>query len=188
MTVPPRSVFAAAARREVESHVEWDAPHCFQTLHLDGDQLVCRTMACIMTDINPPDYPRLMAGLAADQHQRDPGDPAYAYLLQIEAFGVAEPGPEASAADLARYHAARRGRTFHELPEATEVCTAWVADIHGRFWAATKTRQHPEHVEEMFYRPGKAPSGPLIAALLAAAEASGIRYHGMPGALAPVLN
>ena len=48
MSVPPRSVFAAAARQEVETHVEWDAPHCFQTLHLAGDDLTCRTMACIM--------------------------------------------------------------------------------------------------------------------------------------------
>jgi hypothetical protein len=188
MGVPPQSVFAAAARREIETHAEWDAPHCFQTLHLDGGSLVPRTFACIMTDINPTDYPRLMAGMAADQHDRDPGDPAYAYLLQVEAFGLTEPGPEASAAELAAYHQARRGRTFHLMPGAVETCTAWVADIHGRVWTATKTREHPEEVHEHFYRPGKAPGGPLITGLLAVAEAAGIMYHGMPGTPSPGLN
>jgi hypothetical protein len=188
MTVPPRGVFAAAARREVEAHLEWDAPHSFQTLHLDGDGLTCRTMACIMTDVNPTDYPRMMAGIAAGQHDRDPGDPAYAYLLQVEAFGVTEPGPEASAVELAAYHQARRGRTFHLMPNAVETCTAWVADIHGRLWAATKTRDHPDEVHESFYRPGKAPGGPLITGLLAVAEAAGIMWHGMAGAAVPGLN
>jgi hypothetical protein len=188
MGVPPRDVFAAAARREVESHVEWDAPHCFQTLHLSGDQLVVRTMACIMTDINPPDYPRMMAGLAFEQHRQHPEDPAYAFLLQVESFGVTEPGPEASAAELAAFHQARRGRTFHLMPDAVEACVAWVADIHGRLWAATKTRQDPDTIHEVFYRPGKAPGGQLITGLLAVAEAAGIMYHGMPGARPPGLN
>jgi hypothetical protein len=188
MPVPPRSVFAAAARREVETHDEWDSPHCFQTLHLDDGNLVCRTFACIMPDINPPDYPRMMAKMAAEQHDRDPRDPAYAYLLQIEAFGMTEPGPEASAADLARYHAARKGRTFHEQPEAVESCIAWVADIHGRLWSAAKTRDHPDEVHESFYRPGKAPGGHMIRGLLAVAETAGIRYHGMAGIPVPGLN
>jgi hypothetical protein len=188
MGVPPRSVFAAAARAEVESHVAWDAPHCFQTLHMSGDDLVPRTFACIMTDINPTDYPRLMGQMAADQHARDPRDPAYAYLLQIEAFGMVEPGPEASAAELAAYHQARRGRTFHLMPDAVECCTAWVADIHGRLWSASKTRDDPDTVRESFYRPGKAPGGPLVTGLLAVAAAAGIIYHGMPGAPAPGLN
>ena len=177
MTVPPRSVFAAAARAEIDRHDEWDAPHCFQTLHLDGEQLVCRTYACIMPDIDPTDYPRLMAKMAAKQHEKDPQDPAYAYLLQVESFEVTEPGPEASAADLAAYHAARNGRTFHEMPEAVETCTVWVADIHGRLWAAAKTRQDPGTVHEVFYRPGKAPGGHLIRGLLSVAETAGRRYH-----------
>lgn len=185
MGAPPRSVFAAAARAEVESHVEWDAPHCFQTLHLDGGQLAVRTMACIMTDIHPTGYPALMAKMAGEEYARDPGDPAYAYLLQVESFRMTGPGPEAPAADLAAYHAARRGRTFHLMPEAVEVCTAWVADIHGRLWSAEKTRQHPEAVHEVFYRPGKPPGGQLITGLLAVAETAGIRFHGMPDLAAP---
>ena len=188
MGVPPRSVFADAARREVEAHDEWDAPHCFQTLHLDGDDLVCRTMACIMTDIHPTDYPRMMTALAAEEYARRPDDPAYAFLLQIEGFGLAEPGPEASAAELAAYHQARRGRTFHLMPNAVETCTVWVADIHGRLWSAAKTRQRPDEVQEAFYRPGKAPGGPLIRGLLAVAETAGIVCHGMPGAPSPGLN
>lgn len=109
MTVPPRSVFAAAARAEVDAHDEWDAPHSFQTLHLNGDSLTCRTYACITTDVEPAGYPRLMAKLAAEQHDRDPRDPAYAYLLQVESFGVTEPGPQAPAAEVAAFDAARRG-------------------------------------------------------------------------------
>jgi len=188
MTVPPRSVFAAAARREVGTHDEWDSPHCFQTLHLDGENLACRLYACIMPDVNPVDYPRMMAKMAAEQHEKDPRDPAYAYLLQIEAFAMAEPGPEASAADLARFRAARRGRTFHEQPEAVESCIAWVADIHGRLWSAAKTRNDPEQVREAFYRPGDAPGGHMIRGLLAVAHDAGIRYHGMPGMPSPGLN
>ena len=121
-----------------------------------------------------------MAGLAAEEHQRDPGDPAYAYLLQIEAFGVAEPGPEASAADLARYHAARRGRTFHQLPEAVEVCTAWVADIHGRLWSARKFRDG-DAIEER-HTPASAPApGPAVftGPLLTVARATGILAWGL---------
>jgi hypothetical protein len=189
MTVPPRSVFAAAARAEVERHDRWDAPHSFQTLHLDGGELVCRTYGCIMPDVNPPDYPRLMAKMATEQHDRDPRDPAYAYLLQVESFGVDKPGPEASAKELAAYHAARVGRTFHLMPGAVETCTAWVADIHGRLWAASKTRDNPEYVHEVFYRPGgRQPGGSSIEGLLAVARATGIRYHGMPGVASPGLN
>lgn len=188
MGVPPRSVFAAAARQEIEAHVEWDAPHCFQTLHLDGENLVPRTVACIMLDVDPTVLPRMMAKMAAAEHEMHPDERAYAYLLQVEAFGVTEPGPEASAAELAAYHAARRGRTFHLMPEAVETCTAWVADIHGRLWAATKTREHPDKIHESFYRPGKTPGGPLITGLLAVAETAGIMYHGMAGAPAPGLN
>jgi len=138
MTVPPRSVFAAAARAALEAHEEWDAPHCFQALHLDGDSLVCRMYACIMTDVEPDDYPRWMAMLADEQHEKDPRDPAYAYLLQTESFRTRAPGPEASAAEREQYDRDRAGRTFHERADAVEVCSAWVADIHGRLWFAEK--------------------------------------------------
>jgi hypothetical protein len=181
MTVPPRSVFAAAARQEVDRHDEWDAPHCFQTLHLDGDLLVPRMYVCIMTDVDPTDYPALMAKAAAEQNEKDPADPAYAYLLQIESFGVAEPGPEAPAVDRAAFDDARRNRTFHLMPGAVEACVVWVADIHGRLWFAAKTRNNPEHVHEVFYRPGRAPGGGAIRGLLAVAQLAGVAYHGIPG-------
>jgi hypothetical protein len=92
---------------------------------------------------------------------------------------MTEPGPEASAADLARYHAARKGRTFHEQPGAVESCIAWVADIHGRLWSAAKTRDQPDKIREAFYRPGQAPGGQMIRGLLAVAKATGILCHGM---------
>jgi len=141
-----------------------------------------------MTDINPTDYSRMMTAMTLEQHRQHPEDPAYAFLLQVEGFGLTEPGPEASAADLAAYHQARRGRTFHLMPGAVETCSAWVADIHGRLWSAAKTRQDPGTIHEMFYRPGKAPGGQMITGLLAVAEATGIMYHGMPGARPPGLN
>lgn len=183
MTVPPRSVFAAYARDWVaDGHDRWDAPHCFQTLHMDDGKAVCRTYACIMTDVEPADYPLYMAKLAAEQQEREPADPAYAYLLQTESFGVSRPGPEASAAEVAAFEDARLNRTFHLLPGATEACTAWVADIHGRLWNATKTRDNPGFVHETFYRPGSRMLGGIaVDALRAVAQRAGALYHGMPG-------
>lgn len=183
-TVPPRSVFAAAARREVEQfHDEWDAPHAFITLHLEADgQLAARTFGCIMTDIDPAQYTKVMAGLALQELEADRAHPAYAYLLQVEAWGADVPGPGASAAERAAFDAAARNRGFHALPGATEKCTAWVADIHGRLWSASKTRKDPQTIHEHFYRPGKDPGGPLITGLLAVARATGVMCHGlMPG-------
>jgi hypothetical protein len=183
-TVPPRSVFAAAARRQVEEfHDEWDAPHTFITLHLTEDgQVAPWTFGCILTDIDPGDYTRVMSSLALEELKRDRAHPAYAYLLQVEAWGVIKPEPGASEAERAAFDAAARNRTFHALPGAVENCTAWVADIHGRLWSATKTRKDPQTICEHFYRPGKAPEGPLIAGLLAVAQATGVMCHGlMPG-------
>lgn len=154
---PPKEVFAAAARKAIEDHGEWDSLHCFMTLHWDGEKLSAGTYAAIDPGIDPPDYPKVMAGIAAERRREHPGNPAYAYLLQIEAFGVVEPGPDAGEAERERYDRDRIGRTFHQRPDAVESAIAWCADVHGRVWSAAKRRSEPGVIHEHFYAPGKTP-------------------------------
>lgn len=182
MPLPPRDVFAAAARRAVEElHTEWDSPHSFQILCWDGANLNCRTYACLMPDIDPPKYPAMMTGLAREDHEKHPGEPAYAYLLQIECFGVTAPLPGATKDEIVQYNVDRMGRTFHQRADAVESCTAWVADIHGRLWTASKTRDKPSQINEAFYPPGKLPvGGQMINGLLAVAQATGTLSYGLP--------
>jgi hypothetical protein len=182
VSVPPRDLFAAATRQVIEAHDEWDSPHSFQTLHWDGTQLACRTFACIMPDIDPPGYPALMAGIAAEQRVKHPDDPAYGYLLQIESFGLAEPREDAPEAERERFRRARLTRTFHKQPDAIEMAVAWCADIHGRLWSAAKYRKPSGAIEEHFYPPHtpKRPGGRFIDGLLAVAYATGAADYGLP--------
>ncbi len=186
MRPPPRDAFATAARLAIDRHDEWDAPHSFETLHWDGEKLRTMTYACIMTDIAPADYPKVMAGLAREELEKHPDDPAYGYLLQVESFGVSKPGPGASEAERERFERARLTRTFHEQPDAVEVCQVWAADVHGRLWAATQRRNDPGHVHERFYPPGRAPRGIAIRALLDVAYATGMTWWGLPGPQGPM--
>lgn len=182
VSTPVRDAFAAAARHAIERHDEWDSPHSFETLHWDGEKLTTMTYACIMTDVT--DYAKVMIGLAKEEIGKHPDDPAYGYLLQTESHRATKPGPEASAAEREQYDRDLRERTFHKRPDAVEVCSAWVADIHGRLWFAEKERDNPGHVREVFYRPGAtlpAFGGPVIDALLAVAQATGVLCHGLPG-------
>jgi hypothetical protein len=181
MSIPPRDIFAAEARRAIEMHDEWDSPHCFVTLHWDGQKLSAGTYACIMPDINPADYPEHMIRLAREDYERDPDNAAYAYLLQAEFFGASEPGPDASAEERAQYQRDRLGRTFHQRADAEEVATAWCADVHGRLWAATKRRSKPGEIHEQFYAPGKAPGGQMIRGLLTVAYGTGMMAYGLAG-------
>ena len=181
MSTPPREVFADFTRQTIEAHDEWDSPHCFITLHWDGEQVSVGTYASIMLDINPADYPAYMISLAREEHEKNPDDPAYAYLLQAEFFGATEPGPDASEAERAQFQRDRLGRTFHQRDDAEEIATAWCADVHGRLWAATKRRSQPGVVHETFYAPGKAPGGQMIRGLLAVAYSTGMMAYGLPG-------
>jgi hypothetical protein len=190
VSAPPRDVFAAAARLAIERHDEWDSPHAFETLHWDGVKLTTMTYACIMPDVDPPDYPKLMARLAREELEKRPDDPAYGYLVQAEGFKVVTPAPgtrEAEAFDWEQYHRDRLGRTFHKRPDAVETCTAWAADIHGRLWWAEKARG-VEGVREAFFGPDGTSSGqmrrmggPWPEALLAVAYATGMTAWGLPG-------
>lgn len=184
MPLPPRDVFAAATRQAVEElHTDWDSPHSFQTLHWNGEKLHTGTYACVMPDINPDDYPALMIGIAREQQEKHPEDPAYAYLLQCESFGVTMPVREKmSVTEQMQFDADRLGRTFRKRPDAVESCTAWCADIHGRLWCASKVRSEPGHISESFYPSGQVKlGGQFIRGLLSVAYTTGMMYHGLPG-------
>lgn len=175
----PRDLLAAEARRIIERHDEWDSLHAFATLHWDGENLTIGAWAFIDGAVNPPDYPAFMTALAADEMKTDP--PPVAYLLFAETFGMARPGPGASAEERRQFDEGRRNRTFHEQPGAVESATCWVADIYGRMWAASHARAHPDVISEKFYPPGTGPGGFLIKALRDIAAATGQQCHGMPG-------
>ena len=180
---PPRDVFSAVTRKAIEDHGEWDSLHHFQTLHWDGEKLTCGTFAAIDPGIDPPDYPALMARIAARRQEEHPEDPAYAYLLQIEGFGVIA---GASAAEREQFDRDRIGRTFHQRADAVESAMAYCADVHGRLWYAVKTRSEPGVVVEHFCPPGKTPGGQMIRGLLAVAYATGMKVHGLPGPQGPL--
>ena len=173
MSPVPRDVMAAEVRALVERHDDWDSMHQFVTVHWDGAKVSYGTVGIIDPAIHPADYGKVMAELAAHRIADEPDRPPCAYLLQIEGFGVTEPPPSASDEERARFNQDRQDRTFHERADAIEFCQAWCADIHGRLWSATKERSRPGHVEVKFYRPGNAPSGQLIRALLSIASATG---------------
>lgn len=182
---PSREAFAAMTRKIVADHDEWDSPHHFVTLHWEDGELRPGTWAMIMPDIHPAQYPELMAKLALEAHEKDPDRPAYGYLLQIESFGVTEPGPGASEEERDQFNRDRLGRNFHNRADAVEVAGAWCADIHGRLWAAAR-RRGDEEITERFYQPGRAPGGQLIEGLLAVAYATGMTAWGLPGPQAPM--
>jgi|SRR5580704_2633459 hypothetical protein len=173
MSPVPRDVMSAEVRAAIERHDEWDAMHEFVTLHWDGEHLSYGTVGIIDPAFHPTQYGKLMARLAAEQIGREPGKPPYAYLLQIEGFGVPEPPPSATDEERAQFNRDRIGRTFHQRADAHEFAQAWCADIHGRLWSATKRRDRPDDIQVKFYRPGAAPSGQMIEALLAVAAATG---------------
>ena len=180
MSTPSREALAAITRDVIERHDEWDSPHQFVTWHLDGERLVPGTIAIIDPAMHPDDYPALMLRLALERREERPEPPAYAFLLQIEAFGVTDPGKDATPQERLQFEADRRGRTFHTRPDAVESACAWCADVHGRLWTAAKRRDR-EGISEEFYQPGRTPGGQMIKGLLAVAYAAGMADHGLPG-------
>lgn len=173
MLTPPNEVLARETRRLVEDlHTEWDAPHQFVTLHWDGERISYGTVACILTDIQPRQYPQLMAEFVREQTRRRDLPPMCACALQIEAFTAAGPGPDATPAEQAQFQRDRENHTFHERPDATESAVAWCADTYGFLWSAAKTRANPTAIKECYYRPGEhlRPGGLLVGGLLTAAR------------------
>lgn len=171
MLTPPNEVLAAETRRLVtDLHDEWDAPHQFVTLRWDGERISYGVVACLMLDIHPAQYPQIMAGFVREQSRRRDLPPMCACAVQVESHGVTEPGPDASVAERLAYDRDRVGRTFHQRPDAIESADAWCADSYGFLWSAAKRRDDPRTIIERFYKPGTAPGGHLIAAVLAAAR------------------
>jgi hypothetical protein len=164
---------AAMVRKILGMHDEWDSMHQFVTLHWDGERVTPGTVAIVDPAIHPTEYGKVMAGVAAERITGHPGDLPCAYLLQIEGFGVIEPAPGATDEERARFNRDRIGRTFHQRADAREFCQVWCADIHGRLWSATKLRDEPDDIQVKFYRPGSAPGGQMIRALLSVAAATG---------------
>jgi hypothetical protein len=177
---PTREQLAAVTRQMIEKHQDWDSAHEFVIWTWDGRDLALGTLAVIDPAMHPLDYPAMMARVVASHREKHPDPPPYAFVLQIEAFGVAMPGKDATEAQRARVRAAQRTRTFHELPEAVESCIAYCADIHGRLWAAGK-RRDGEGISEAFYPPGRGLGGQMVKGLLAVAYACGMADYGLPG-------
>jgi hypothetical protein len=151
----PGWLLAAETRKAIERHTEWDGPAEFLTLHWDGQRLRGGLLCVIMPDISPDAYPLVMGAKTAELIAEDHDNRPCAYLLRVEAHGLAEPGPDASRADRARFTAARRWRTFHAQPGAVETCVAWCADTDGRLWTAAKRRDDPDaKISQRLYAPG----------------------------------
>lgn len=182
MTTLPREVFARFVREEIERHDEWDSLHHFLTLHQEGGGLRIGTFAAIDPAIHPNEYPDMMAGIAHKELEEGPDDPACAYLLQIEAWGVTEPRKGATLQERMQFQADRLGRTIHQRDDAYEQACAYLADVHGRLWSATKRRDQPGVIAEQFHPPGpRQPGGQMISGLLCVAQATGMATYGLPG-------
>jgi len=179
---PPRGPFAAVARKAVEDHDEWDSMHQFVTFGWDGGKLSAHTAVVIDPAIHPDDYPAMLRDQVARENAAHPGRPSYAFLLQIEAHGVTGPAGDATDAERAEFEAARRTRTFHRLPQAREICVAYLADVHGRLWTAGKERGREDRLEEHFYGVLAAdrPGGQFIRALVSIGYAQGAAHFGLP--------
>ena len=177
--IPPKEPFAAFTRKVIEDHDEWDSLHHFLTLFWSDGELHVGTWAAIDPGIDPPKYELLMRKIALQEFEKE-DEHAYAYLLQVEGHGVTAPGPGASLDEVAAFERARRERTFHQRPDAVEGAYAWCADIHGRMWSATKQRDKPGVIEEMYFPPGEGPGGQMVTALLQCALATGHVGYGLP--------
>lgn len=168
-------VLAAQARALVDRHGDdWDVPHTFLTLHPDeAGGLRPGVLAMITLDVDPVDFPALIARLAANWMAEHPDDPPYAYGLMIEAFAATAPPPQASNETRKRFARARATRTFYQHPDAREIVTAWVVDVHGHSWQCTKERGTGEVTQEFYPSGSTRAGGRLVAALLQAALATG---------------
>jgi hypothetical protein len=185
-----KEALAAQARQLIDWHGDdWDAPHSIITVH-PGDEGKLRigklrigTWMMVALDVEPSSLPALLRDAAAKRLAEHPDDPPYAYGFCIEAFFLSEPSPGAGNEARLRFEQARATQALHQHPDAVEVATAWVADIHGRAWQCRRQRDTGE-VTEKFYPPGSQghrAGGALVTALITTARATGITAWGLPG-------
>ena len=171
---------AAEARRMIEIHDgQWDSLHAFATLHWDGGKFSVGTWCAIDTSYPPGDYLKIMQGAALERLREEPGNPPYAYALQIEAHVSTLP-PAASAEDRAAMTADLRAEKLHLRPDARECAEAWVADIHGNLWSARRFRDG-DGIEEHHTPASEPDPGPKIftARLITVARTTGLLAWGL---------
>jgi hypothetical protein len=119
--------------------------------------------------VTPPPRDAFAAAARHAVERHDEWDAPHAFDVQRSRLGWEQ------------YERDRIGRTFHKRADATEACIVWVADVHGRLWSATKARDNPGRIHEVFYQPGRAPGGHLVKGLLRVAYATGMSAWGLPG-------
>ncbi len=178
MMMPPSSEMARMARQAVERD-EWDLYTEFVTLHWrltseDGYSLQPGSVAIFAGDIDPGDYPRMMAlmALKISKELIDDDHPC-AYLLSIEGWSVPEPASDVSEEEKAKFEHDRRNHLFHTRDDRREVKTGMVASLDGRICMAHRYRD-VEGVEEETYGFGDAKlGGRLPLALVTVARGMG---------------
>lgn len=179
-TEPDAALLAAEARRMIEMHDgNWDSLHAFATLHWDGEKFTVGTWCAIDTGFAAADYFGIMQKASFETLRKEPGNPPYAYALQIEAHVSSLP-KAATPAEQAALAASLRAGKLHQRPDARECAEAWVADIRGRLWSARRFRDG-DAIEE-HHTPASGPlPGPAVftAPLLTVARATGLLAWGL---------
>lgn len=188
MSIPPRDALAEVVARFMTTHTEWDSLHQFVTLNWDGEKVDVGTLAAIHTSFHPRDYPQVMSKIALEaiNDQQSSGKRTlYAFMLQFEAHAVVPPTADATSQEQQQFQHDRLGGTFHQRPDAVEICSAYCVDIHGRLWTAVKRRPAPDDIEQHFYaEPTGAPGGRFVSALRSIAQLAGATLHGLPASAA----
>lgn len=176
LPTPPQNAMTALVRDILTQHTTWDAPHQFAGITWDGTEPRIAVLGMIDPAIHPTDYPGMITRLAGSCiRQQDRTAPTLtAYALQIEAYMVVQP-KEMTAQEAAQFDRDRRNRTFHQRPDSVEQAMVMCVDMAGRFWSATKRRDRPGDVAEVFepsLRARGAMTGAFVEALSAAATST----------------
>jgi hypothetical protein len=183
MKPAPPAVLAGEARRAVadrSSGGEWDQPATFAIWTWDGTRLLPRAAAVIDPAFNPDGYPELITSLASRDYAGHEHEPAYAYQLTHEGYGVTPPGPDASPAEVLLHKLDSRTRGYQDRIDRIEVAMALIADVHGRLFTATVYRQLPGQIAEIRFRPGGHPASRITDALITVATVAGHLAYGYP--------
>lgn len=178
-TEPDPELLSADARRLIDMHGgDWDSLHAFEALHWDGARFRVSIHAAIDTGFADSAYPGLMQEMSLKVIQASPENPPYAYALQIEGH-MSELAPGATAEEKAQMEADLKAERLHLRPGAREFAQAWVADIHGRLWAARTFRDTPGTVTEWAIPAGTRLRTPFAAGLVACARMTGLCEWGL---------
>ncbi|HXG03238.1 MAG TPA: hypothetical protein VNO23_07515 [Candidatus Binatia bacterium] len=172
-----QAILADYAATALAARPGWDVPHEFATLHRDGDKLTVGALTVIDPAMPPSAYPKLMGKVAQRAAREDLATgkrTLYGYSLLIEAFGVAKPVNPAPE-EAAQFDRDCRERRFHLRPDAVEIASIYVVDIHQRFWTSTRERASGQVQHHYCPTPDGAPGGAFITGLRAVAHATAAR-------------